>query len=541
VRRRVLLAGVMIPLLFQGLAIAGGQVSWQRDGVVICSGTIYSEQGRPVMVVMTPDGKGGAIIAWADTRDPHESIYAQRIDSSGTTLWAKNGVRLRSNTWRPYGLHMVSDGREGAIAILVDYYGPDFPRQITAQRVDSSGTDCWGRQGMTVTSNWDAFWYDPKIVTDGKGGAIVAWKGLIIDWEANTSYVEFAAQRVDSSGVTRWGYNGALIDSLSHSQYFPTMASDGLEGAILSWVNQNTDHIVTRIDGNNGQILWNSPLMASSIVSDGKGGGIVTWSDGDIFAQRLSEDGEVLWTPNGVPICVETGSQGGCKGVSDGADGGVIAWVDFRDNRQDFYAQRINGNGETLWDSNGVYIATAVESSNTNNTVVTDGRGGVIITWRDYRAGNWDIYCQRINSKGQVRWDSGGLAVCTDPVKQSNVVMAPDGNSGAIIAWFDDRGGGSIYAQRVADTDTDYVDPYLDGDNLPTRFALEQNYPNPFNENTVIRYSLLVDQSAVSLKIYNILGQEVRSLVNSIQRRGEYKVIWDGKDDTGVELVSGVY
>jgi len=77
---------------------------------------------------------------------------------------------------------------------------------------------------------------------------------------------------------------------------------------------------------------------------------------------------------------------------------------------------------------------------------------------------------------------------------------------------------------------------------LPVEFRLEQNWPNPFNENTVIRYSLLVDRPCpTTLKIYNILGQEVRSLVNSIQRRGEYKVIWDGDDDTGEELVSGVY
>jgi len=79
---------------------------------------------------------------------------------------------------------------------------------------------------------------------------------------------------------------------------------------------------------------------------------------------------------------------------------------------------------------------------------------------------------------------------------------------------------------------------------LPGEFRLEQNWPNPFNSATTIRYHLPAvsnQQSAVSLKIYNILGQEVRSLVNSIQRRGEYKVIWGGKDDTGEELVSGVY
>jgi len=75
----------------------------------------------------------------------------------------------------------------------------------------------------------------------------------------------------------------------------------------------------------------------------------------------------------------------------------------------------------------------------------------------------------------------------------------------------------------------------------PVEFRLEQNWPNPFNENTVIRYSLLVGRSAISLKIYNILGQEVRMLVDERQTPGYYSVLWDGKDDQGKDLASGVY
>jgi hypothetical protein len=62
-------------------------------------------------------------------------------------------------------------------------------------------------------------------------------------------------------------------------------------------------------------------------------------------------------------------------------------------------------------------------------------------------------------------------------------------------------------------------------------FQLSQNYPNPFNANTTIRYSLNGDHPvSVSLKIYNILGTEVRWLVNTIQSRGNYQVYWDGKN-----------
>jgi hypothetical protein len=73
-------------------------------------------------------------------------------------------------------------------------------------------------------------------------------------------------------------------------------------------------------------------------------------------------------------------------------------------------------------------------------------------------------------------------------------------------------------------------------------FELYQNYPNPFNQNTVIHYSLdATHPIPTSLKIYNILGKEVRALVNTRQSPGNYTVIWDGKDNFGKEVASGIY
>jgi hypothetical protein len=75
---------------------------------------------------------------------------------------------------------------------------------------------------------------------------------------------------------------------------------------------------------------------------------------------------------------------------------------------------------------------------------------------------------------------------------------------------------------------------------LPNGFALHQNYPNPFNPSTVISYQLPVN-SKVSLKIYNLLGQEIRTLVNGTQSAGLQTIQWDGKDNRGQAVSSGVY
>ena len=74
----------------------------------------------------------------------------------------------------------------------------------------------------------------------------------------------------------------------------------------------------------------------------------------------------------------------------------------------------------------------------------------------------------------------------------------------------------------------------------PEEFDLHQNYPNPFNPTTIIEYAL-PKALQVKIQIYNILGQKVRTLVEELQEPG-YKIIhWDGRDDKGVEVSSGVY
>ena len=72
------------------------------------------------------------------------------------------------------------------------------------------------------------------------------------------------------------------------------------------------------------------------------------------------------------------------------------------------------------------------------------------------------------------------------------------------------------------------------------QFELSQNYPNPFNPETMIQ--LTVSEAAhVTIRIFNIVGQEVRRLVDANKPAGTYQFIWNGKDNTGREVSSGVY
>ncbi|MFC1724284.1 NosD domain-containing protein [candidate division KSB1 bacterium] len=81
---------------------------------------------------------------------------------------------------------------------------------------------------------------------------------------------------------------------------------------------------------------------------------------------------------------------------------------------------------------------------------------------------------------------------------------------------------------------------YKAGSLLPETYTLYQNYPNPFNPETVIRYDI-PQSSSVSIRIYNILGKEIKSLVNESKKAGYHRVVWDGTNNNGIKVSSGTY
>jgi len=108
----------------------------------------------------------------------------------------------------------------------------------------------------------------------------------------------------------------------------------------------------------------------------------------------------------------------------------------------------------------------------------------------------------------------------------------------------------AAYSQTELEATADTAQALWDGiithisgkemNNLPDKITLYQNYPNPFNPWTNIEFSI-GKKSQVNLSIYNLLGQKIRTLVNAVKSPDVYTIIWDGKDDNGIQVASGIY
>jgi hypothetical protein len=137
----------------------------------------------------------------------------------------------------------------------------------------------------------------------------------------------------------------------------------------------------------------------------------------------------------------------------------------------------------------------------------------------------------------RVQADAYPLTV-TWNIKGTASYILTDGLGGGIFGPREMRSEGSV---SIANAEISRFIVQLIGDGqAPKEFALSQNYPNPFNPTTNIKYALPVD-SRVTMDLYNVLGQRVRTLVNDNMQAGYHAAEWDGTDNAGQRLASGMY
>ena len=343
---------------------------------------------------------------------------------------------------------------------------------------DARAAAGWVSDGVAISPT--ATNYKPFILSDGANGSIIAWYG--------GAGSDIFAQRLlaDGSIAPGWPLTGPLtVSAAAGLQEQPVMVTDGAGGAFLFWQDARnggnydiygqhitaTGQVASSVNGAN----WVTDGIAISsatgnqyapmAISDGSGGAIVVWQDGrrgagnyDIYAQHVDADGNLLWPPAGVPVCVAVNNQINPTIVSDGNHGAFIAWQDYRKGTEyDVYLQHLAADGSIFPNSRFVTDGLAVCAATNSQyypVLTGDGAGGTFVAWQDYRTGTDNhIFAQHLNGLGSVPtgWPANGTPVCQATFSQYYPVVAGDGATGLFVAWQDYRTGTTnhIYAQHL--------------------------------------------------------------------------------------------
>ena len=238
------------------------------------------------------------------------------------------------------------------------------------------------------------------------------------------------AQKVDGDGNMLWG------EESTNSSY-PGMK----EGILVNGAADRQEDIV--------------------IIETGDGQTIVAWVDfrndpidGDIYAQKIDENGNLLWDQDGVPICLADDVQISLNIVSDENGGAYIIWLDSRfQTGPDIFGVHILSDGTLAdgWEENGSSIITYDNSQN-QHTFWEDGQGGAVLAWHDERdSGDANIYMQRIGEDGSLLWGENGTLLAGAVNEQSKPKVTRTSDNKFFFTWREkkDDTSGDIYAQLV--------------------------------------------------------------------------------------------
>jgi hypothetical protein len=361
----------------------------------------------------------------------------------------------------------------------------DGSGEIYAERYDNAGNRVWG-SGIKVSDAYNA--YDPAATEDMFGGVIVAYQSQ------NGIY----AQRLNLNGLKLWnGGEGVLVLSGVTRFERPIITPDGAGGAYIGY-RRRFNHItyLGEVEDPNGNeyISANSPRFA--MVYDGQrvwdprlgfwrpGGVFLAWyrettpspQTGNIYAQHV-KNGAPQWVTDKVVAVAypkfDNRDKRFYRVIRDNSGGVIVGWYHHPDSTFHVAAQRLDADGDRLWGDNGV---TVLDSSIVGGgftywynyldlpELTTDGSGGAILAWEDYRnsdnyPGDSDIYCQRVDAAGDVCWKTGGIWVLfpgdyngeTPPNSgtENSPAMVSDGHGGAIIAAQDTGDSRNVYVDRI--------------------------------------------------------------------------------------------
>ncbi|MFH1313835.1 MAG: hypothetical protein ABIJ00_11505 [Candidatus Eisenbacteria bacterium] len=561
-------------------------------------GTVLDPAGIPVCTVANQQEFAAAssdgsnyLVTWIDFRGGGTwDAYGARVDAAGNVIDVAS-LPICTDPSQQYAVDPAFNGTNWLVAWHDSRNGP---KDIYGTRVatDGSGVD----PAAFPISTAAAYQSHPELAFDG-GNYLAVWH----EWRSATGY-DIRGVRVAADG-TVLDPGGIVISARTTDELDPAVSFDGTNYLVV-WQDERSgsfDIYAARIDID-GNVLNPSGIALSAtadqeeypaVAFDGTNY-FVSWQDNrngiytDIYGTRLTVTGTVL-DPAGIAVSDANRNQGQPAVSFDGTNY-LVVWQDARNVYNDIYGTRVTTGG-TVLDGAGIPISSA-SLAQEYPALAFDGTN-YVVAWQDKRASsNYNIYLSRVGTDGTVL-DPAGILASGAAGDQIYPAIAFDQRN-YLVVWQDGRSsaGYDIYGTDV-DPDGSVLDPSgiavstADHDQavpavcsssyglVLTAYAsltappdygihriwanfydvragitheddgrecarLLDGFPNPSRGPVTLRFSLS-ERQRVSLRVYDVEGRLVETLLDGFCEAGARDIGWDGGSPCGRPVAPGLY
>jgi hypothetical protein len=460
-----------------------------------------------------------------------KSVWAYTYPGGPDIVWQ----RKYGGLWTDIGTSVQQTSDGGYIVAGVTHLFEWTEGDVYLVKTDAEGDPVW-------TKTFGHWWGDEgrSVRQTSDGGYIVAgcasgdpspyqWMYLIkTDPHGNRSWSKCVGTGYyrESGNSVRQTYDGSYI--VVGSRYHD------------NWPELSREVYLVKISGS-GNFLWQKVYgevrideWGYEVEGTADSGYVIAGNkelpsgDSDVYVIKTDRNGDVLWERTYGGDGADVG-----RSVKQTMDGGYVIAGEtksFGEGETDVYLVKTDESGNVLWER-----SYGGRSDDLGRSICTtsDGNYVVVGTTKSFGTGGEDVWLIKIDTNGNVIWaETYGRS---DYDVGRSVEETSDG--GYIIAGSTYSIGGrrNVYLIKTKD----WVG--VQEERLPEKHSLVcRGKPNPFTDRTAIQYEL-PERRNIHIVIYNLLGQEVRTLFNEEQDAGLHTVIWNGRDNTGRKVSSGTY
>jgi hypothetical protein len=437
----------------------------------------------------------------------------------------------------------------------------------------STGLAVWTNDGLPLVVE-PGEQLSPKVSGDGDGGAIVLW------FDGRTSPGQVYAEHVSAAGATVWSTNalGVAITQAPEIQQPVEVVPNG-SGSVLFSVKNSVGPIdrasAQRIDGRHGYWGHPEPMIASASDTPADQGGFVTleWdaSGRDLLYEQLITHYSVWRATSAISASSGVAPERLVQASEIGEDFDGVA-----------FRYEASAAGEFYWEWVANQNAAYASGYSYNVTTKLDSVGGEpalhyfqviahtadqFVFWPSPPDSGYSVdnLAPSVPQGFAVAYNAGSNLLSWDPSNDvdfqffriyrstdPNFTPAPGNlvHATTDTLWHDTAPDAWLYNYKLTAVDfsgneSDPTGPLtvtaITDPAGSTTYTLYQNVPNPFNPTTVIRYDVPTGGGVVTLRVYDVTGRLVRTLVDGVQTPGQKAVTWRGRNNVGQPVTSGVY